>query len=125
MSEAISSMAQWGAAGLVAMAFLAMPLMGEQWQQIIEERRLRRHTCPTPCQESRFCKCGCHDGMPGESTGTHCAVCGTPIVRDDEEYEGPYSSGEITAELPAPKGFTSWGWERDREFRKARRSGNE
>jgi hypothetical protein len=61
-------------------------------------------------------------------------VCGRAIVVDDEDDDrdwGPYNSGhvnvsppasasDITAENPAPKGFTSWGWERDREFRQAR-----
>lgn len=99
---------------------ILLVFFGEPLQRAWALRRLRRHNCPTPCEESRRCRCGCNGlhsvGEPQE----RCGLCGTPIVVDDEEADVIYSSGEITSELPAPKGFTSWGWERDREFRRAR-----
>lgn len=117
---------------VVAMAFGLLAVFGERIQRRVTDRRLRRHTCHTRCSESRWCACGCRDGMYGDATGTRCVVCGTQYVTDDEEFRGPYSSGhvnvrptEITHEMPAPKGFTSWGWERDREFRKARHEGQD
>lgn len=99
--------------GLVCIAFGAIALYGERWQRSLENRRLRKHKCHTRCTESRWCACGCRDGLYGDKTGTRCVVCGTQVVVPP--------GNEITQEFPAPKGFTSWGWERDREFRKARR----
>lgn len=117
--------------GVLGLAFAMLALFGERWDRALKARRLRRHTCPTPCTESYWCRCGCSDGWTPTQRGTSCAVCGRAIVVDDEEEWGPYSSegarqysdpspSEITQENPAPKGFTSWGWERDREFRRAR-----
>lgn len=113
--------------GVGAVAILIV-LFGDSWQRAWAKRRLRRHHCPTPCEESRHCRCGCNGLHSVGADQEKCAVCGAPIVYDDEEEWGPYSSdgarthspSEITRENPAPKGFTSWGWERDREFRKAR-----
>ncbi len=112
-------MSAWVVGGLCGLLFGAMALFGERWQRGLTERRLRRHHCPTPCEESRRCRCGCN-GRWADGDQQACAVCGTPIVVDDEAPEPVVSYGEITAELPAPRGFTSWGWERDREFRRAR-----
>lgn len=121
---------------LVVVAFLVTAAFGERIQKWLHARRLRRHMCHTTCEESRRCKCGCRDGLPGDNAGTHCAVCGAEVleaelVEDLEEYDGPYSyldpssptarGGEVTDEMPAPRGFTSWGWERDREFRRVYR----
>jgi hypothetical protein len=48
-----------------------------------------------------------------------CAVCGTPIVYDDEDDDrdwGPYNSGAITQEIPRPPvRQTSWGKAREME----------
>lgn len=117
----------WVVGLLCGLVFGAIALYGERIQRALEERRLRRHTCPAPCRESMRCRCGCGGLLNIGWRQDACAVCGTPIVVDDEEPDVLYSSGhvnvsEITAELPAPKGFTSWGWERDREFRMSRRS---
>lgn len=109
------------AVGLSAVVFL---LFGEPIQRRLAKRRLRRHHCPAPCQESRLCRCGCNGLYGLVDHQDACAVCGAPIVVDDEEPDVLYSS-EITTELPAPKGFTSWGWERDREFRRVRHEGEE
>lgn len=112
----------------IALVFGLLALFGERMGAWLSERRLSRHTCHTTCHESWSCKCGCRDGLYGRARETCCWLCGTEYVQDPEAYDGPYNSGhvnvrvsEITQELPAPKGFTSWGWERDREFRKARR----
>lgn len=120
----------WVIGSLAGLAFGTLALFGERWGEALKARRLRRHTCPTPCLESLRCRCGC-GGLHSVDSDQHaCGLCGTPVVYDDEEYSGPYNSGhvnvsEITAELPAPKGFTSWGWERDREFRRARHTGRD
>ncbi len=120
--------------GDVARAFLGGALLslmaimcarGDEIQKKWAARRLRRHHCPAPCEESRRCRCGCNGLHSVGEVQEKCAVCGTPVVVDDEAPEPVVSYGEITAELPAPKGFTSWGWERDREFRRARWTGGE
>lgn len=115
---------------LVLLAFTVLAAGGQRLSKWRKARRIRRHLCHTACVESRWCRCGCRDGMGGPLTGTRCSECGRQFVQDDEAFTGPWSSGhrvllrpsesEITAENPAPKGFTSWGWERDREFRRAR-----
>lgn len=110
--------------GGLLLIFALMCTRGEAIQEWWAKRRLRRHHCPTPCEESRRCLCGCGGLHSVGERQEKCGVCGREIVYDDEEYEGPYSS-EITTELPAPRGFTSWGWERDREFRKARWTGKD
>ncbi len=101
---------------LVVVAFGLLATRGNEIQHWVTERRLRRHTCHTRCAESRWCACGCRDGLYGDRMGTRCATCGVHVVSDED-----IRASEITQENPAPKGFTSWGWERDREFRKARR----
>lgn len=105
---------EWVIGGVVGLVFGALALFGERWSIALADRRLRRHTCPTPCLESIRCRCGC-EGIPGGEEQRACAVCGTEIVRDEES--------DTTHEMPAPKGFTSWGWERDREFRRHMRGG--
>lgn len=110
------------AAVIVGLLFVMVPIFGDRVQKAWASRRLRRHYCPAPCEESRRCLCGCGGLHSVGERQEKCAVCGAPIVVDDEEPDVFYSSGEITAELPAPKGFTSWGWERDREFRRARQA---
>lgn len=107
--------------GLVALLLVGF---GDPIQRWWAKRRLRRHHCPAPCEESRHCRCGCNGLHSVGERQEKCAVCGALIVVDDEEPDVLYSS-EITTELPAPKGFTSWGWERDREFRRARHEGEE
>jgi hypothetical protein len=57
----------------------------------------------------------------GHKRETCCWRCGTEYVQDDEAYDGPYSGGEITHEMPAPEGSTLWAWEQDRAFRMVRR----
>lgn len=89
---------------------------GERLSARYAARRLRRHTCPTPCEESRRCLCGCGGLHSVGERQEKCAVCGAVIV---------YSDMEITDEMPAPRGFTSWGWDRDREFRKSRWTGKD
>lgn len=86
-------------------------IFGERIAKAIEARRVRRHKCPRQCEESRRCRCGCNGLHSVGERQEKCAVCGQRIV---------YADMEITQENPAPKGFTSWGWERDREFRRAR-----
>ncbi len=124
----------WVGLGVGVVALLMIGL-GDPIQKWWAKRRLRRHHCPAPCEESRHCRCGCEGLHSVGERQEKCAVCGAPIVRDDESEDdrdwGPYRNGaygmyspnEITSELPAPKGFTSWGWERDREFRRARHEG--
>lgn len=103
--------------GCVVLMFGAIALYGERWQRALEARRLRRHKCPAECEESGRCRCGCGGLLNiGGWRQEKCAVCGERIVYPEEQR-----ANEITQEMPAPKGFTSWGWERDREFRKARR----
>lgn len=123
----------------IALVFGLLAVFGERVGTWLADRRLSRHTCHITCHESWSCKCGCRDGLYGRERETCCWLCGTQYVGEDPEaYDGPYNSGhvnmrwtekpwvqkpnEITQELPAPKGFTSWGWERDREFRKSRRN---
>src|SRR3546814_11947339 len=66
--------------GVVLVIFGALIVWGERWQRALENRRLQRHTCHTRCSESRWCACGCRDGLYGDATGTRCVVCGTQIV---------------------------------------------
>jgi len=94
---------------LVVVAFMVTATFGERIQKWHHARRLRRHACPAECEESRRCKCGCDGLLNIGWRQEKCAVCGTDIV---------YADMEITNEMPAPRGFTSWGWERDREFRR-------
>lgn len=102
--------------GMIVLVFGAIALYGERWQRALEDRRLRRHKCPAECEESGRCRCGCGGLTNFRSRQENCAVCGTRIMYPEERR-----ANEVTQEMPAPKGFTSWGWERDREFRKARR----
>ena len=126
---------------LIAFAVLAVFCLiasrGEEIQSWAEARKIKNHTCPTRCLESIRCRCGCEGFTNPALQQEACAVCGTPILYEygDDDYQGPFSyldpssptarSGEITEEFPAPKGFTSWGWERDREFRRARKGEDE
>lgn len=94
---------------LVVLAFGLLAARGEQIQRWVTERRLRRHTCHTTCTESRWCACGCRDGLYGDSTGTRCAVCGTQYVT---------GVTEITQEIMMPPpGQTTWGWRREKQER--------
>src|SRR3546814_15596281 len=79
--------------GVVLVIFGELIVWGERWQRAMEDRRLRKHTCHTRCSESRWCACGCRDGLYGDKTGTRCVVCGTQVV-----------GAEITqeVEMPAP-----------------------
>jgi hypothetical protein len=95
--------------GIVLVLFGVLATRGDQIQRWLEDRRLRKHTCHTTCTESRWCACGCRDGMYGEGTGTRCAVCGT-------EYAGV--GIEVTQEvMMPPPGQTSWGWRREKQER--------
>lgn len=109
--------------GLTVTAFGVLVVWGTRIQAWHEARRLSRHKCPAECEESGRCRCGCGGFLNIGWRQECCAVCGERIVYPEEQR-----ANEITQEMPAPKGFTSWGWERDREFRKARRDmdrGNE
>jgi hypothetical protein len=99
------------AGGIVLMFFGALVVWGERGQRWIESRRLRLHTCPTPCNESYWCRCGCSDGWTMSARQTSCGVCGTQIVEVDTD-----GAGEVTQELPHP-GQTSWGWRREKQER--------
>lgn len=68
---------------------------GETLQIRWEDRRLSRHTCHVACIESRWCRCGCRDGLFGIYAESRCAVCGTQFVDDPEGFDGPYSSGQV------------------------------
>src|SRR3546814_9085174 len=59
------------------------------------------------CSESRWCACGCRDGLYGDATGTRCVVCGTQIV-----------GAEITQPIEIiPQRQTTWGWRREKQER--------
>lgn len=104
-------MAGYTIGGLVLVLFGALFIWGERWQRALENRRLSRHTCHTRCTESRWCACGCRDGLYGDATGTRCVVCGTQAA-----------GSEITQEIPTidagpSKGQTTWGWRREKQDR--------
>lgn len=102
---------------------ILLVFFGEPLQRAWAQRRLRCHMCPTPCEESRRCRCGCNGVHPKGERQERCGLCGTPIVYDDEDDDrdwGPYNSGAITQEIVRPPvppmRQTSWGKEReDRE----------
>lgn len=83
-------------AGALVVLMGLLALLGEPAQTWIEARRLSRHTCPTTCEESGRCRCGCRAGVFGVLTGTRCAVCGTDYdLYDEEGYTGPLFMGGI------------------------------
>src|SRR3546814_4774819 len=98
----------WMFVGGVWLGFCgALIVWGERWQLALENRRLQRHTCHTRCSESRWCACGCRDGLYGDATGTRCVVCGTQIV-----------GAEITQPIEIiPQRQTTWGWRREKQER--------
>src|SRR3546814_11124961 len=93
--------------GVVLVIFGALIVWGERWQRALENRRLQRHTCHTRCSESRWCACGCRDGLYGDATGTRCVVCGTKIV-----------GAEITQPIEIiQQRKTKWGRSREKQDR--------
>lgn len=70
--------------GFLLVLMAIMCAKGDSIQRALEERRLRRHHCPTPCRESMRCRCGCGGLHSVGERQESCGLCGTPIVYDEE-----------------------------------------